>query len=418
MEERRQTSQPTTETAALFLAAMAIFVVTVAIGMLNGLDLVEFDHNVLMTHVHAGTLGWITLSVFAVGGLMFSTPAGATGGPTKGSRPWRWITWLAVVAVPILVIAFWTGDFTYRALASVPVFVAIVGMYAWLLVASRTATLTTPRLSLVAAFTILVIGATFGTLIQVQLALGREFVSNEAAGSGHVTAMAFGYLVLIGMGIVEWRLGPRAGSITRAGVVQVGALFIGAILLTIGAVTSIEALVSANLLFQLTAVAIFIVRLGPPIARVRWLAPGAARFLAASGVFVVVDIGILVYLISQLLSGAYGSMEQDISLMEIPPWLIFALDHVIFIGVMSNAIFGLLLTSREGSRWLALADHVVFVGMNVGLVGFVAGLATESAVLERISSPVMGASILFGLLVCAISLVRSRRESNLELAGG
>ena len=51
-------------TRALFLNAMALFTITVLIGILNGLDLVEFSHNQLLTHVHAGTLGWITLSVF------------------------------------------------------------------------------------------------------------------------------------------------------------------------------------------------------------------------------------------------------------------------------------------------------------------------------------------------------------------
>lgn len=417
MEERRHQYPLRAETAALFLMAMAVLVVTVVIGMLNGLDLVEFDHNVLMTHVHAGTLGWITLSVFAVGGLMFGASASASDGRSRGLLPWRWITWLAVVTVPIYVIAFWTGNITFRALTSLPVFVAIVGMYAWLLVASRAAAMTTPRLSLVAAFTILVIGAAFGTLIQLQLALGREFVSLAAAGSGHVTAMAFGYLVLVGMGIVEWRLGPHVAALSRAGAAQVGALFIGAILLTIGAMTNIEALVSANLLFQVTAVAIFVVRLGLPVARARWLAPGGTRFFAASGVFVVVDIGILVYLIAQLLSGAYGPMEQDITLMKIPPWLIFALDHVIFIGVMSNAIFGLLFASLDGERRLAWVDHIVFVGMNAGLVGFVLGLAITSATLERIFSPLMGASILLGLLTCAIALLRRRQAGTAELAG-
>ncbi len=111
-------------------------------------------------------------------------------------------------------------------------------------------------------------------------------------------------------------------------------------------------------------------------------------------------------------------MEQDITLMEIPPWLIFALDHVIFIGVMSNAIFGLLFASLGGGGGrLAWADHVVFVGMNAGLLGFVAGLATSSATLERIFSPLMGASILLGLLACALRLLRPRDVGTATLAG-
>jgi len=44
----------------LYLVAMAVFVVTVSIGIVNGLDAVEFDRNTILTHVHSGTLGWIT----------------------------------------------------------------------------------------------------------------------------------------------------------------------------------------------------------------------------------------------------------------------------------------------------------------------------------------------------------------------
>src|SRR5713226_3717895 len=56
-----------TDIRLLFQAAMLVFVITVGIGILNGLHLVgQLSQDVLLTHVHAGTLGWITLSVFAV----------------------------------------------------------------------------------------------------------------------------------------------------------------------------------------------------------------------------------------------------------------------------------------------------------------------------------------------------------------
>ena len=41
----------------LYLVAAAVFIVTIAIGILNGADLVEFDRNALLTHVHSGTVG-------------------------------------------------------------------------------------------------------------------------------------------------------------------------------------------------------------------------------------------------------------------------------------------------------------------------------------------------------------------------
>ena len=53
-------------------AAAAIFMYTIVIGILNGMDVWEPEHDVLMSHVHSGTLGWITLGVAGIAFLMFS----------------------------------------------------------------------------------------------------------------------------------------------------------------------------------------------------------------------------------------------------------------------------------------------------------------------------------------------------------
>lgn len=171
-----------------------------------------------------------------------------------------------------------------------------------------------------------------------------------------------------------------------------------------------------NVLFQLVAVGIFVVRMAGPIARVPWQATGGDRYLAAAGLFVVIDIGLLVILIVQLVTGAYGAMGEDLSVLAIPPWMVFALDHAIFVGVMTNGILGLLLasTAARGAFW-GWADHVVLVGLNVGLIGFVVGLAREDVTLKQVFSPVMGVSILLGLFVCAVRLLGVRRQGMARL---
>ena len=58
---------------SLFLVAMAIFLVTIVIGILNGLNVVDFDGNQLLTHVHSGTIGWLTLSIVATTFVYFRT---------------------------------------------------------------------------------------------------------------------------------------------------------------------------------------------------------------------------------------------------------------------------------------------------------------------------------------------------------
>lgn len=386
---------------ALLLVAAAVFVITVVIGILNGLDLVEFDRNTLITHVHAGTLGWISLAVFAACGWVFGP-----GSTELEKRIWRASAWGAILVVPLYVLSFWSGIMALRAILAIPVTAAIGGFLWWIALRSR-AGWTIPRLGLAAAVLTLTVGAVFGSLVQIQLALATHYVRTSEALGAHVTAMAFSYLVLVGMALAEWHLLPAADRLSRAGLVQVGALFIGGLLLTAGALTSIQALLMANTLFQLVAVAIFVARLARPVLATDWLAVGPARHFGLAAAFVVVDVALLIYLIAQLVSGAYGDAE-DLTLLTIPPWLVFALDHAIFLGVMSNAIFGLLAILTRG-RGLAApwADQVVFWGMNVGLVGFVVGLALESTIAKQVFSPIMGVSILVGLAVHGLRLWQS-----------
>lgn len=89
-----QTSPLRTDIRLLFQAAMVGFVITVAIGILNGLHLVgQLSQDVLLTHVHAGKL-----SVFAVSLWLF----GEREAPTQNSRSVRTMSILAAVSVPCM----------------------------------------------------------------------------------------------------------------------------------------------------------------------------------------------------------------------------------------------------------------------------------------------------------------------------
>ena len=84
------------EVVLLLQLAMVVFVWTVAIGILNGTDLVDFSRKVLLSHVHAGTLGWITTSVFAATLWLFGETA------TPGQiRTARWLARAAMVTLPL-----------------------------------------------------------------------------------------------------------------------------------------------------------------------------------------------------------------------------------------------------------------------------------------------------------------------------
>ena len=65
-EARIQTNPFSGDIRLLFLAALIVFIITVAIGLFNGQHIVTLSQDVILTHVHSGTIGWITLGVFAL----------------------------------------------------------------------------------------------------------------------------------------------------------------------------------------------------------------------------------------------------------------------------------------------------------------------------------------------------------------
>ena len=87
----------------LFRTALVLFVITVVIGILNGIEVWEPPRNTLLTHVHAGTLGWITLAVFGGAIWMYGSPD-----DTSSSR----VATFAIVAIVLCVLAFWSVDLT------------------------------------------------------------------------------------------------------------------------------------------------------------------------------------------------------------------------------------------------------------------------------------------------------------------
>jgi len=312
-----------TEIRLLFRTAMLVFVITVGIGLLNGLDLVEFDRNTVLTHVHAGTIGWITLSVFAFTLWLMGGDETSLG---RGSA------WLAVVAVPLYVLAFWSGRFTLMAVFGTAVLLAIFGFLAHAARAYMRSEATTPKLAVVASLLTLAIGSSIGVLIQIERAIGEPFLPGEAIG-GHAGAQVVGYLVLVGMALAEWRLAPEA-RLNRLALTQVALLFVGGLLVSIGALTGSEPLLGAFIPLELVALGIFLFRLGPRAARAPWLERGEIRHFALTVPFLVVNVILLVTLLSGVISGRYEDFTA------VPPWLIFAFDHAMFIGVMTNALFG------------------------------------------------------------------------------
>ena len=374
------------EVRLLLQVAMTVFVWTVGIGILNGTDLVDFDRKVVLSHVHVGTLGWITMCVFAASLWLFG--AQADNGEVRMARG---LARTAVVTLPLFAFTFAVTYQEARAVLGTVALLTIVGVFVWVARRSRAVDLTVVHLGVLAAVATSVVGGTIGVLLATRIATGREVVP-DGASDAHPATMVVGFLIPVGMALAEWALGwPTLRLLDRAGRWQIILPFVGGLVLMVGLLFDIEPLPPMAALIELVGVVIFVRRMWPLVRSVDWMTAGPARFGAACAIAVVVNIVFLNYLI-----GANGGDADKIATRQI-----LAVDHLMFVGVLTNGIFGLLRgATADDDRWQS-ADHVVFYGMNLGLLGFVVSLLADSVALEQVATPVLGASILLGLGLAA-----------------
>lgn len=111
----------------------------------------------------------------------------------------------------------------------------------------------------------------------------------------------------------------------------------------------------------------------------------------------------------------YLVIKYDGDFDNVPERLLLGLDHSQFIGLMTNSIFAMLMAATIGRRGNRL-DQVVFIAVNVGLVGFVAGLLFDVTLLKRIFTPIMGLGLYLGLAVYALRLLEIQVAGVLDRA--
>jgi hypothetical protein len=378
----------------MYLVALAMFLVTVAIGILNGLDVVDFTHDQLLTHVHSGTLGWISLALVA--SAMWLTRA-------VDAR----LAVALIVLIPIYVAAFFTGSLPARAVTGTALLVAIVAVLVWIWGRARTDR-SFPVLALALGFTIFAWGAIVGVLLQVQMASTTQIfpLSGDIVGA-HAGAMVFGYLILVAMGLLEWQL-MGATARTRGALVQAGALFAGGAVISLGLLflgQDAAPVAMLDLVLELVAIVIFAVRVLPSALAVGWGRATGKRHIAASAVFVPIALAAFLYVIVTFITagpqGVTGRMLE-------------ASDHAAFIGVISNLVFGLIATAtRDRGEDLGIAGQVGFWLMNLGLLVFLTGLLTDSDQIIRVGAPSMGVGILVVMGISAMRLLGSSAAERL-----
>ena len=295
-----------TDSRSAFQYGLAIFTLTALIGLANATQLFgALDRNTLLTHLHSGTLGWITMGVIGLTLWIF------------GGRDMNMAVRVSALATAAYVLAFWSGNFQARAVFGV-VMLLVVYSWWWFSVSRGMAEgfgrLDIPKLSIVFGLTTLAIGSTLGVIVQVILGTGNTVPTSPDLIGGHASAQTGGYLVLVAAGFIEWQL-TGGGKRTRAGLIQVALLFIGGLLLAFSLLLAAQlgeqasqALPGIATLLTLAGTLMVAFRNGRAVMAVPWMS-GAKRHLAIAIPWLIAAVVFQALLVQQFIA-AKGDFTQ------------------------------------------------------------------------------------------------------------
>jgi hypothetical protein len=374
----------------LFQAALLIFVVTIGLGLGRGIGLIEeFDQSQGLTHLHSGVIGWITLGIFGAGLWLFGGSE-----PRDGAEPWvTWTTVILILAAAVFVTGWWTGQWPIVAGGGSLVLLGIVMYLGWILrEAGRLGfgRLTSPQLGILLALVALVVGSALGVLIAVGEASGA-FEMPESTHLTHGETQISAYLILASMSLAYWRL--HGNDRTRRGTWMAWLFFAGGVAIAIALLAEVLELSILYIPLDLTAFGLLLSLARARIVRPGWLAAGSARQYAIAIPFALAYLAVFIYLILGITAlGLWSSPE------EIPFSVIASTSHLLFLGVVTNVLFGLLVDfNRDRLRVWPWADHVLFWGMNLAVAAFSVAILAEADDLFRFITPVLGISVLVGV---------------------
>src|SRR5438093_10257717 len=325
------------EVTQAFQYGLIIFTLTALLGLANATGVFgALDRNTLLTHLHSGTLGWITMGVIGIAVLLFARGGDDLAAPVM----------LSALSTAAYVMAFWSGVYILRGVFGLSELAVIV--YWWWFVYTRAGgwagirRLDIPKLSVVLGLTTLVVGSTLGVTVQVLLATGNVLPTSFDLIGAHASAQTGGYLVLVAAGFAEWQL-AGAGKRSMLGLAQVYLLFVGGLVLAFSLLLAsflgpqlAQALPGLATILTLAGIVIVAVRFGRTATQAPWMAATGARHIAAAVGFLVLAVIVQAILV-QLFIAALGAATK------ISMGLLHALDHSYFIRVMTNVLFGSIL---------------------------------------------------------------------------
>ena len=389
------------QTRYLFLASAVLFLANIIFGFDNALSVGTIPRWQELVHVHAGTLGWVTLSILGLAIWAFT-------GQREVSRAYvRRVTaliWVGILGfggyIATFGLAFALGRPWFYLM---PVFGITSSLVIWagaiysLVQLRRQPVVTSLHLLLTTGLLVAALGSTMGVLLGLEYVVGFFIPGQDRIGV-HAGVMD-GYLLLAAASVIEIfvRKSPQARW-NLSGLLLCLAWGISTIFAIIALLFNIMPLIMMAVPLLLLGLLILVVRGG-------WRAIATNPFgrmprpWAFFGTLWTVFWGAFF---------AWLIVSFADNFAAIPSWVGVVFAHAAFVGMMTNLLLGAYsLRTQAVAGLLARAEPAAMWLINLGLLAF---FALKLAADIRLGAIVMGVGVLLGLGVMVLRLLSKEAD--------
>lgn len=374
----------------LYIGSGLLFLANISLGILNVFTVGEIPRGQVLSHLHSGTIGWITLSVVAT---TFWVYTGERVVSEAYVRFLQGVTIVGLLAVPGYVMGFGAafngdGPFWLLPLFGIPTGLVIVASFVFAAMQLKhQAVVTTTHLLFFGALLVASLGASMGVLWGLTYETGAYPYPSGAQVNpigAHAGPMDM-YLALAFAGLVELMLHPGdRAPWTKSGMAQMILGVFGAFVISGALYVGAAAIIPLALLSFLATFVVYVVRIGWRTFHTNPFGPGTAVSLFFGGLWFPVYIGLFVFLVAAYFVPGKAPPEA----------LLVAFVHITFVGTATNLLLAAQSAYAGGREVLAKLQPVAGWLLNLGLVAFIAG---EYMAGRREGALVMAVGVLLSL---------------------
>ena len=390
----------------ILLGSATLFLINIFFGFDNAVTTGVLPRSQALIHLHAGSIGWITLSQLAVAFWVFT---GNREVSDAYAGRLRILGYAAIFFFAGYILSF---GIAFSQGGSFFILMPIFGTGAMLIIwfaaiyalsqLRRQAVVTTVHILVAGGLLVAAVGATMGVLLGLELAMGDQILPIPAGEDrvGVHAGMMDTYLILVAAGVVEWFVQKDSQKRrTIPGLLQALFLTMAGLVVPIAFLTGLlDQLLPIFGLFLLLGLVFFVARIGWR-ALARNPMRGGVKAWGFFGTFwLVIYVAIFIYFVMSF-------ANPDAS---VPDWLGIVFVHAGFVGMMTNIILGVdAARTKDAAHVLSWGESAALWTINLGmLVFFVLKITSDT----RLGAIAMGVGVLLGVVTMILRLRESGRQ--------